>query len=118
MTIIKADIKPVPHWHIRVEGTAQDIGIKGIVRAECLGDGGRDLHDPDIIALHLITPDHEWLQALHEGILDSWVNPLLDGDFFVACPWANTHIVSSRSVARCMQRASDTGTVKVHKTWV
>src|SRR5437588_7827453 len=118
MTIIKADVKPVPHRHIGIEAAAQDIGIKGIVGAERLGDGGSDLHDADVIAFHLIAPDHEWLQTQQEGILNPWINPLLDGDFFVACPWTKTHRVGPRSISCGTQGANKTGTIEVHKTRV
>src|SRR2546429_5734275 len=103
MTIIEAHIKPVPHRHIGMKRAAQNIGIKSIVGAERLRDGGCNLHNPDVIALCLIAPDHKWLQTLYESILNPPINPFLNGDFFVAGSWTDTHSVCPRSIASRMQ---------------
>src|SRR5689334_16333996 len=118
MAIIKSDVKPVPHWHIGVKGAALQIGIKGIMGTKRLGDRSGDLDDVDLIALHLIAPDHKGLQTLHEGILNSRVNPLFDGDFFVACSWTDTERMDPRSIASCTQSSNHARTVKVNKPWV
>src|SRR5437764_4713154 len=83
MAIIEADVKPVPHRHIGMERATQHIGIEGIMGAKRLRDGSCNLHNPNVITFGLIAPDHEGLQTLHEGILNPWVNPFLDGDFFI-----------------------------------
>src|SRR5260370_26856466 len=118
MAIIKANVKPVPHRHVGMKGAAQDIGIKGIMRAKRLRDGGCNLHNPNVITLGLIAPDHKWLQTLHESVLNPLINPLLDGDFFVAGSWADTDRVGPRSVASGMQCANKTGTIEIDKTRV